>query len=158
RLAPGYNYDHGVNKLPFSLSLLLPTYDLNSRAIAQAEAARAASGRALEAVQANAVAAVDTAAAALATARASVDRVAGRELPVAQRTAADTARSVEAGAADRVEDLAARAAVADAELNLLNAQRLARAASADLQDALRRPFDPAEAVLLQSTMTRPGGA
>jgi outer membrane protein TolC len=156
RIGPGYTYDHGVNKLPFNLSLALPTYDLNRRAIAQAEQARSAAGRSLELTQANALAAVDAAAASLATARANLDRVTARELPAARRTAETTARSVRAGAADRVEDLAARAAELDAELSLLDAERAVRTATTDLEDALRRSFDPAETAVLQAAMTRPG--
>ena len=156
RIGPGYTYDHGVNKLPFNLSLALPTYDLNRHAIAQAEQARSAAGRSLELTQANALAAVDAAAAALTTARANLDRVTARELPAARRTAETTARSVRAGAADRVDDLAARAAELDAELSLLDAERAVRTATADLEDALRRSFDPAETAVLQAAMTRPG--
>lgn len=157
RLGPGYFYDHGVNKLPFNLVLLLPPYDLNRSAIAQAEAARAASGRSLEAVQANVLSAVDTAAGALATARANVERVELHALPAARRTAEGAARAVKAGSADRVEDLAARAAELDAELDLLDARRTAAVAVADLEDALRRPFDPAETQVLQAALPPPGG-
>ena len=156
-IGPGYTYDHGVDKLPFNLSLALPTYDLNQRAIAQAEAARTAAGRALELRQANALAAVDTAAAALVAARANAERVAALELPAARRTAANAARAVKAGEADRVDDLAAQAAELDAELNLLDARRAARAAGADLEVALRRSFDRAETAVLQTALTRPGG-
>lgn len=156
RIGPGYFYDHGVGKLPFTLSLALPTYDLNRRAIEQAEAARAAAGKSLETVQANVLATVDTANAALATARANVDRISLRALPAARRTAEGTARSVKAGSADRTEDYAAQAAEVDAELDLLDARRTAVTAAADLEDALRRPFDPAEADVLPSTPP-PGG-
>ena len=156
RIGPAYNYDHGVNKLPFNLSLALPTYDLNRHAIAQAEAGRAAAGRSLELTQANALAAVDAAAAALVTAQANLGRVTARELPAARRTADTTARSLRAGEADRVDDLAARAAELDAELSLLDAQRSVRTATTDLEDALRRSFDPAETAVLQAAMTRPG--
>jgi outer membrane protein TolC len=157
RIGPGYNYDHGVDKLPFNLTLALPSYDLNRRAIAQAEAARAASGRSLEALQADILAGVDTAASSLETARRNLDRVETRALPAARRTAADTARSVQAGAADRVDDLAARAAELDAQLSLLDARRTTATALADLEDALRRPFDPAETRVLQAALTPPGG-
>lgn len=156
RIGPAYFYDHGVGKLPFTLSLALPTYDLNRRAIEQAEAARAAAGRSLETVQANVLAAVDTANAALATARANLDRVTQRALPAAQRTAEGATRSLQAGAADRVDVLAAQAAVLDAELDLLDARRTVATAAADLEDALRRPFDPAEANALPAPPP-PGG-
>jgi CRISPR system Cascade subunit CasA len=157
RLGTGYRYDHGVIKLPLSFTLALPTYDLNRRAIDQAEIARAAAGRSLETVQANVLSAVDTAEAALAMARANLDRVMQRTLPAARRTAEGTTRSLEAGAADRVEELAAQAAVLDAELDLLDARRAEALAAADLEDALRRPFDPAETNVLQAALTPPGG-
>lgn len=158
RLGPGYNYDHGVTKLPFSLALALPTYDLNRRAIAQAEAARAAAGRALELAQATVLNQVDASAAALATAQANLDRATRRALPAARRTAEGAARAVQAGAADRTEELAARAAEADAELDRLEARRAGATAAADLEDALRRPFDPAETRVLQGALPPPGGS
>jgi CRISPR system Cascade subunit CasA len=79
-----------------------------------------------------------------------------RDLPVARQVAASTARAVRAGEADRVQDLAARAVEIETELNLMDAERAVRTALADLEDALRRPFDPAEAAVLQTAMTRPG--
>jgi cobalt-zinc-cadmium efflux system outer membrane protein len=158
RLAPGYSYDHGIRKFPFSLSLALPTYDLNRRAIDQAETARAASGRSLEAVQASALAAVDAAVASLAGAQADIDRTRSQDLPLARRLATNAALSVRLGETDRTDDLAARAAVVDAQLTLLTAQRAAGAATADLEDALRRSFDPAEAFVLARAMTTPGEA
>lgn len=158
RIGPGYNYDHGVNKLPFNLTLALPSSDLNRRAIAQAEAARAASGRSLELAQANALAAVDSAASSLATARVNLDRVQRHEAPAAERLAQNTARAVTAGEADRVDNLAANAAAQEAQLNLLAAQLAVRTATIDLEDALRRSFDPAEAAVLRDAMIRPGEA
>ena len=90
RIGPAYNYDHGVNKLPFNLSLTLPTFDLNQRAIAQAEAARTAAGRTLELTQANALAAVDAAAAARTAARPQAARAAARAQPPPPPTARTT--------------------------------------------------------------------
>ena len=152
-LGPGYNYDHGVTKLPFGLSLALPPWDLNRHAIAQAEATRAAAGRSLEVAQANALSAVDTAAAALATAEDDFRRTRDRDLPTAQRAHDDAALSVKAGETDRVDELAAQGAVMDAQLALLDARHAAASATADLEDALRRSFDPTETALIQTTMT-----
>jgi CRISPR system Cascade subunit CasA len=157
-LGPAYNYDHGVNKFPFSLSLALPPYDLNRRSIAQAEATRAAAGRSLELAQAEALAAVDTASAALHTAADDRERIRTRDLPTAQRSADAAARAARAGEGDRVDDLAAQAAVADAGLDLLDASHTYDAAAADLEDALRRSFDPAETALIQTAMTDARGA
>jgi CRISPR system Cascade subunit CasA len=156
-LGPAYNYDHGVTKLPFGLSLALPPWDLNRGAIAQAEAARAAAGRSLELAQANALAEVDSAAAALSQARKELSRTRDGDLPVAERAAAAAARSVDAGQADRVDELAARGAVLDARLNLLDAQHTAATAAAGVEDALRRSFDPAETAAIQAAITQTGG-
>jgi len=157
-LGPAYNYDHGVTKLPFNLSLALPPWDLNRHAIAQAEAARVAAGRSLELAQANALSAVDSAAAALATAQDDFRRNRDRDLPMAQRAHAAADRSMQAGEADRVDELAAQAAVLDAQLALLDARHTAASATADLEDALRRSFDPAETALIEAAMTKVGVA
>lgn len=158
RIGPAYTYDHGVNKLPFNLSLALPPLDLNRSAIAQAEAARTAAGRSLERTQADALSAVDDAVVTLNAARANVERAMARDLPAARRMAEATARATRAGEIDRVDDLAAQAAAVDVELNLLDARRAAASATVDLEDALRRPFDPAETAVLQAALTQPGGA
>ena len=156
RLGPGYMYDHGVSKLPFNLSLALPPLDGNRSGIAQAEATRAASGRALEAVQAGVLTRIDAAGAALVSARTTEAQVRSGELSAARALAERTARAVAAGASDRVEDLGARALLAEAELNLVAAQNATRQAAADLEDALRRPFDPAEAAVLARVLSAAG--
>jgi CRISPR system Cascade subunit CasA len=157
RVGPGYTYDHGVRKLPFNLSLVLPPLDLNRAAIAQAEAKRAEAGRSLEAVQAAALAAIDQAEAALQVARIAEAATRERDLPTAERMAAGVARSAAVGEADRVDDLGAQAAVLDARLALLDARRAATTAGIDLEDALRLSFDPAETTILQDA-TRTLGA
>jgi CRISPR system Cascade subunit CasA len=154
-ISPGYNYDHGVTKLPLSVNLALPTWDLNRRAIEQAEAGRAAAGRALEAVQADALAAVDTASATLITAQSAAERMSAVDLPAARRATQNIERSLKAGEADRVDDLGAKAAEREAELNLLDAQRTGWTAISDLEDALKRSFDPAEDAVLKAALTRP---
>ena len=157
-LGPAYNYDHGVTKLPFSLALALPPWDLNRRAIAQAEASRAAAGRSLELAQANALAQVDAATTALATAQADFFRNEQRDAPLA-RGAADLAqRSAKAGETDRVDEMAAQAAAADAELALNDARHVATGAFVDFEDALRRSFDPAETKVIETAMTQAGRA
>ena len=158
RIGPGYTYDHGVQKIPFNLTLVLPPLDLNRAAIAQAEARRTEAGRSLEAVQAAVLAAADQAAASLATARDAEQLARDRDLPIARRAAQGSAAMVRAGEGDRIDDLAAQAAVLDAELALLDARRAHRSAILDLEDALRTPFDPAEHALLQDNFKRLGAA
>lgn len=151
RIGPGYTYDHGVAKLPFNLGLTLPPQDLNRAAIAQAEAKRAEAGRSLEAVQAATLSAIDAADVALASARTASAQVERRDIPNADALAAATARSLAAGAADRVDDLGARALALETRLNLLDARKAQALAGVDLEDALRAPFDPAELTLLETT-------
>lgn len=158
RIGPGYTYDHGVQKIPFNLTLVLPPLDLNRAAIAQAQARRTEAGRSLEAVQAAVLAAADQAAASLATARDAEQLARDRDLPIARRAAQGSAATVRAGEGDRVDDLAAQAAVLDVELALLDARRAHRSALLDLEDALRTPFDPAEHALLQENFKRLGAA
>jgi outer membrane protein TolC len=156
-IGPGYTYDHGVRKIPFNLSLVLPPADLNRAAIAQAEAKRAEAGRSLEAIQANVLSAVDQAAAGLAAAHAAVRLSRDDDLPNAERARRGADAAVRAGEGDRVDDLAARAALAEAQLNLLDARRAERTAAIDLEDALRMPFDPHELAVLQDHFKRLGG-
>ncbi len=158
RIGPGYTYDHGVQKIPFNLTLVLPPLDLNRAAIAQAEARRTEAGRSLEAVQAAVLTAADQAAASLAAALSAEQLARDRDLPIARRAAQGTGAMVRAGEGDRVDDLAAQAAVLDAELALLDAQRAHRLAILDLEDALRTSFDPAEHALLQDNFKRLGAA
>ncbi len=155
-VGPGYTWERGVTKLPFTLYLVLPPYDLNRAAIREAEARRLQAGKTLESVQASALAAVDQANAALAAAMAGLDLSQRQDLPLALRTESAALRSLEAGEIDKVDADAARAAVLDAELTALEAARLAWAALADLEDALRRPFDTAETAVLQSAIQRLG--
>jgi CRISPR system Cascade subunit CasA len=162
-ISPTYFYDHGVQKYPFDVGLALPPWDLNRNAIRQAEATRAAAGRSLELAQANVLAAVDIAGAAFATAWDDLKRNREQDVPLAGAAAAAALRSQQAGATDKVDTLAAQAAAVDAGLAVNDAQHAAASASADLEDALRRSFDPAETAVIGKAMTeqpapRAGGA
>lgn len=147
RLGPGYNYDHGVTKLPFDVALALPPPDLNRAAISAAEASRAAAGKALEATQAKVLAEVDRTESALGVARTAAAQ-AGREAAAAQQAVDAQSRALAAGAANRVDELTAQALLAEARLGVADADRARSAAEADLEDAVRRPFDPGEAQAL----------
>lgn len=153
-VGPGYSWDHGLAKLPFNLGLTLPPADLNRAAIAEAQARRAEAGRALEAVQAQVLAAVDQAVVALAAARAQDDIVRNRDLPAAERVARAADRSLAAGAGDRTDDLAARAALRETDLAAEDARKAVALAAADLEAALRRPTDPAEADLIRAAVAK----
>lgn len=162
-IGPTYFYDHGVQKYPLDVGLALPPWDLNRNAIRQAQAARAEAGRSLELVQANVLAAVDGAAAAYATAWDDLKRNREHDAPLAGQAAVAAARSLRAGETDKVDAEAAAAAAVDAGLAVNDAQHAAATAAADLEDALRRSFDPAETAAIGKAMTeqpapRAGGA
>jgi CRISPR system Cascade subunit CasA len=153
-IGPGYTYDHGIRKIPFNLTLVLPPADLNRAAIAQAEARRAEAGRSLEAAQAGVLAAVDQAKSAAAGTQMALSIIRDQERPAALAAEAAADRALAAGEADKVDQLAARAARLEAELALLDARKAAEAAAIDLEDALRTPYDPAERDLLQAAVKR----
>ena len=157
RIGPGYTWERGVRKLPFNLTLGLPPYDLNRAAIAQAEAKRAEAGSSLEAVQAGVLAAVDQAQAVLAAAQDAEATIRARDLRLAQRQSQDQALSRRMGETDSLDQRAAHAAALDSELAAHDAAHAVRMAVADLEDALRLPFDPAEVRPLQIALKRLGG-
>ena len=153
-LDPGYTWERGVTKWPFTVSLVLPPYDLNRAGIKTAQARRAEAARKLEMVQAGVLAGVDQAGDALTANLAVAARAQGQDLPLARRTLEASQRSLSAGDTDRVDLDAAAAAAVDAELTALDAARLALIAQADLEDALHRPFDPAETAALKAAADR----
>ncbi len=152
RLGPGYTWERGLTKLPFNLSLVLPSTDLNRAAIGQAEAKRAEVGRSLEAIQASVLGAVNQAQAALLTARASEAQVGDKDLPTAQRLAAAAARSAQAGETDKVDVLQADAAAIETRLALGDARKASALAVVDLEDGLRASFAPAETAVLDQSL------
>ena len=154
-VSPGAYWDHGVFKIPFNAVLTLPPRDGNRAAISQAEAARTAAARAVETVQSNVLGAVDSAAGALQVADVVRARARTADLPAARRVEADAERKLRAGEGDRVEELGARAALLDTQVALTDADRARRIAVVRLEDALHRPFDPAEAAVLDARLSAP---
>jgi CRISPR system Cascade subunit CasA len=152
RIQPGYTYERGLVKLPFGLNLQLPPIDLNRAAIAAAEKRRAQAGARLETVQAGIVGDVDKAS-ALLDAQLAAERIsATRDLPIARRLADRASANLRAGEGDRVDEDAAHATAIDSQIALIEATRLAWMALADLEDALRRPTDPRDGVVLETAM------
>jgi outer membrane protein TolC len=152
-IGPGFTWERGLVKLPFSIGLALPPLDLNRRAIATAEAKRAEAGRMLEAAIADATAAIDVADGEASAARTALTTVRRDELPAAQRLAAQAERELRAGAIDRTDWAAAQEGALVARLAELDA--LARVHNADtaLELALRRPLEGPEL----SIATQAGG-
>lgn len=146
-LSPGYTWERGLVKIPFSLGLVLPPLDLNHRAILAAEAKRVEAGARMEAAIAGAAAAVDTAMVETRASRAALARIRDHERPVAERLAAQADLALKAGTIDRVDWAAAQAGVGLAKLAELDALARVHAADAALEDAARSPLEGPETMI-----------
>lgn len=151
-VAPGYTWERGLVKLPFSLGLVLPPLDLNRHAIAAAEARRAEAGRRLEAIVFGAEAAIDAALVETRAARAALERVRRTERVAADRLAAQADRELAAGAIDRTDWAAAQAGARQARTSEIDALARVHAADAALEDALRRPVEGPETMIRMENM------
>lgn len=143
-IGPGYTWERGLVKLPFSLSIALPPLDLNRSAVAAAQARRDAAGARLEATVAGALGAIDAALAERAAARAALERVRRSDLAAARSAALQADREIEDGAIDRVDWAAAQASWRLAQLAETDALRRMHEADAALENALRRPLEGPE--------------
>lgn len=146
-LGPGYTWDHGVVRWPFSLGLQIPSFDANHAAIRAALAHRAAAAAAVDGALADAAAAVGTARNEGAAAARALDRQ--RREEVSQATLAATRADVQLrlGAIGRADWAALKAADVAAQLGAVDALTRVWQAQAALEDALRRPLDGPEARL-----------
>lgn len=154
RLQAGYTYERGLVKLPFGLALALPPVDLNRANIRAAEARRAQAGAKLEATQAAVLLEVDKALATFTAQRNAETVTRDRDVPAARHLADATAASRRNGEIDRIEEDGARVALIETQVALLDAERASWLALADLEDALRRPFDPADWRAIEAAMAR----
>lgn len=144
RLGPGYIWERGVSKQPFTLALVLPPMDLNEGAIAAAEAARAEAGRNLEAVVASAVSGVAAAASEYRAAWSALDLLRRETLPTARALAEQAEHELAAGSINRVDWVASQIGLLSAELDEIAAVGRVRTAEAAIEDALRCPLDGPE--------------
>ncbi len=143
-VGPGFTWERGLVKLPFSLGLALPPLDLNRRAIAAAEAKRSEAGRLLEAAVANAAMAINAAQAEAHAARKALAAIRRDELPAARQLAAQADRELRSGAIDRTDWAASQSGVLVARLAELDALARVHAADTALELALRRPLNGPE--------------
>jgi len=146
-ISPGYSWERGLTKLPLSVGLALPPFDLNRHAIAAAQAKRAEAGRRLEAVVAAADAALDSAISECRFARIALAGVRERDLSVARHLATQADAQFHLGQIDRIDWAAAQGGVPQAELAELTAIARVHAADAALEDALRRPLEGPELMM-----------
>ena len=150
-VGPGYTWERGLVKLPFSIGLVLPPLDLNRNAIAAADARRAEAGLRLEAVIASAQSAIDAALAERFTAEQGLNRVREFELRAARRAAEQADNELAQGAIDRVDWAAAQVGYRLSKLSEVEALRRVHAADAGLEDGLRRPLEGPELAITGAT-------
>jgi outer membrane protein TolC len=143
-IGPGYTWERGLVKLPFSLGLVLPPLDLNRAAIRAAEAGRAEAGAHLETVVAAALSEIDAANAERNAASAALGKIQREEAPAATLLAKQADNAFALGELDAVEWGAAKAVALQAALAQIDTQRRAQAATAALEQALRRPLEGPE--------------
>lgn len=150
-LGPGYQWDQGGNKWSLSLTFELPLFHRNEASIAEATARRAEAAAQFILVQAQAIAAIESAVAAQTAAAGQVDR-ARRIYAEAHQQSLLARQRVELGAADQLEQQMARLDEVTAETAVLDAESAAAVAAGQLEDALQVPFprlaalaDPARA-------------
>lgn len=146
-ISPGYTWERGLVKVPFSLGLILPPLDLNRHAITAAEARRAEAGKRLEAMIASAEAAIDAALVETRAARAALQRIRTVERVAADRLARQADRELTAGSIDRTDWAAAQAGADQARTSEIDALARVHMADAALEDALRRPLEGPETMI-----------
>ncbi len=155
-ISPGYTWERGLVKLPVSLGLALPPWDMNRSAIALVQARRTEAGLKLEAILASADATLQAASAESRASRLALEQVRTVEMPTAQALADQADRELRAGAIDRAEWAAAQAGAAQTRLVELDALARVHAADAALEDAVRRPLEgPETQIILASDRSRP---
>ena len=155
-VSPGYTWERGLVKLPVSLGLALPPWDLNRSAIALAQALRTEAGLKLEAILASADPALQAALAETRASRLALNQVRTVEIPTAQALADQADRELRAGAIDRADWAAAQAGAAQTRLIELDALARVHAADAALEDAVRRPLEgPETQIIFASDRSRP---
>jgi outer membrane protein TolC len=138
-LGPGYQWDQGANKWSLALTLELPLFHRNEAPIAEAAARRAEAAAQFVLVQAQALAAIESAVAAQSAATSQLERAHQLSAESEQQRALVQQR-VALGAADQLELQTARLDLATTELARLDAETAAAQASGQLEDALQVPF------------------
>ena len=138
-LGPGYQWDQGASKWSVALTFELPIFHRNEGPIAEAAARRDEAAAQLSAVQALAVAGIETAVADRASTGTALDHARRAHAEIEKQNAL-VAQRFALGAADRLEVLTARLDLATAEAALADASAAVRVADGQLEDALQIPF------------------
>jgi cobalt-zinc-cadmium efflux system outer membrane protein len=138
-LGPGYAWDQGDNVWSLAVGMSLPPAAQTRASIREAQARRELAAEQFAATQADAISLAERAGAQFRLAR---DRIADAEhqLRVQQEQESRTNRQFDAGAADRMQRVAARIDTLASETLLQSALIEVRQALAHLEDAVQRPL------------------
>ncbi len=152
-LGPGYTWERGLVKLPFTLGIVLPPLDFAHNGVRAAEAHRQEAGAHVEAIVAAAFGEIDGALAEAQASRDALARVRAADLAASRRAADQSNLEISNGAIDRVDWSAAQVSLKLTQLAEIDALRRAHEADALLENALRRPLEGPELqpLNLQST-------
>ena len=155
-IGSGYTWERGLVKLPFSLGLALPSWDLNHAAIAAAEVRRQQAGAAIESAIAGARNAIEVARAEHRAALAGLILIRSAELPQSRLVAERADHQLDLGAIGRADWAASQIAAAEAARAEVDALLRVHTAQAALEDALRRPLSgPETTIITPSREERP---
>jgi outer membrane protein TolC len=138
-LGPGYQWDQGSNKWTLGISFELPIFNHNQGPIAEATARRAEAVAQFNLVQAQAIAAIDSAVAAQNTAAAQRGHMQQLQRELEKQNSLTQQRQ-ELGGADQVEVLTARLDLLSAESAVMDTESATAIAAGQLEDALQVPF------------------
>ena len=137
RVGPGYQWDQGQSKWQLGISLDLPILNRNAGPIEEAIAAREAAAAQFDAVQSRALAEIESAEAALGAANEALSAL-RENASVSEQQAERANAALRAGAANRLDVLAARALAQRAARDARAAELSALSAQAALAAALER--------------------
>ncbi|HEU4707820.1 MAG TPA: TolC family protein [Methylophilaceae bacterium] len=154
-LSPGYSYDQGDRIWSLGFSTLLALVDRNQGLIAEAKSLREVEAAQFEALQANVIAELDQAEARYS---AAVDEwKKARELLDAQQSqAARISRQFDRGYADRLEYRTAQLSTVLARQGLASAYYKVQRSVGALEDAVQRPLEDGDSILLENLETKNG--
>ena len=138
-LGPGYQWDQGANKWSLALTFELPIFHHNEAPVAEAVARRAEAAAQFEVVQAQALAAMDSAVTAARAAAAQLEHARQLRAEVEKQNTV-ARRRFELGGADQVEVQSAQFDLATTDSLIADAEAAAASAAGQLEDALQVPF------------------
>jgi len=139
-IGPGYSWDQGITKLPFSLSLSFASLDQNRAAIHAAEQGRTLAGGRLEAAVQSVISTVEQTQTDYEAALQLIETVEQRSLPTAHALAEQSDAQLRAGSINRSDWAASQLGLLRAQLDLTDANITAMSRLRDLENALRSPL------------------